>query len=380
MNWRVMIYVQHLLGIGHLMRTARIASGLAAGPFDVTVVSGGVPVPGIDFGAARLVQLSPLRASAEAFSSLLDTDGAPLSAAGAAQRTALLLAAFDAARPQALLIEMFPFGRRQMRFELLPLLAHARAQVPRPLVLSSIRDILQAVRKPERALETAALIASDFDHVLVHGDGVATPLTDSFPLAAGFADKLVYTGLVGPPATPDAAIDAHDVIVSAGGGAVGENLLHCALAARHLTALRDLRWLAITGPNMPAAAVAQLQERAGERVELAPFVTQLPQRLAGACLSISQAGYNTVAEIMAAGTRSVLVPFAAQGETEQTVRAQALAGQGRAIMLAEAELSSQRLAQAIAAVLALPAPVAATGQDGAANTRHFLQRVLAMRG
>jgi predicted glycosyltransferase len=39
-------------------------------------------------------------------------------------------------------IELFPFGRRQMRFELLPLLEAARARSPRPWIISSVRDVL----------------------------------------------------------------------------------------------------------------------------------------------------------------------------------------------------------------------------------------------
>ena len=376
MTWRVFIYVQHLLGIGHLVRTSRIASALADGPFEVTVASGGVPVPQLDFGKARVVQLPPVRADASGFSALLDAQGAPFLQEAQARRAALLRTAFDDARPHALLLEAFPFARRQMRFELLPLLDHARAQTPRPLILSSIRDILQESRTPGRAEESAALVTEAFDHVLVHGDGAATPLAASFPLAAGFAEKIVYTGLVGPPLVGE-AISTHDVIVSAGGGAVGEHLIGCALHARPLSPLRDLRWLLVTGPNMPAAISAEFAQQAGGRVSIERFVTQLPQRLKGAALSISQSGYNTVAEILGAGCRSVLVPFAEHGETEQTVRAQGLTRRGLAVSVVEDGLTPERLATAISAALALPPPAAHGPQDGAAATRGFLERTLA---
>ena len=372
---RVFIYVQHLLGIGHFMRMSRIACALAEGPFEVTVASGGMPVPQISLGKAHLVQLPPARADASGFSTLLDPDGQPFTRKAEARRAALLIGAFAAARPDALLIEAFPFARRQMRFELLPLLEHARAQSPRPVILSSIRDILQESRKPGRAGEALALVEAYFDYVLVHGDGAATPLAASFPLASNFVDKIVYTGLVGPPPI-GAPIHDHDVIVSAGGGAVGENLIRSALLARPLTALRDARWLVITGPNMPDAAAAEFTALAGGRVTLERFVSHLPQRLAGAALSISQAGYNTVAEVLAAGCRSVLVPFAAQGETEQTARAQGLARRGLAVSVEEAGLTPRRLAAAIAQALAAPAPAAPGPQDGAAMTRALLERRL----
>ena len=42
---RVMLYVQNLLGIGHLRRAAAVARGLTARGLAVDFVSGGMPVP-----------------------------------------------------------------------------------------------------------------------------------------------------------------------------------------------------------------------------------------------------------------------------------------------------------------------------------------------
>ena len=134
MTRRVMFYVQHLLGIGHVVRATRIARALAAGPFEVDLVMGGAPVAGLDAGRARLVQLPPVRAGAQGFSELVDAEGAPLTDAAKDARRDALLAHFDAFAPDILLIEAFPFGRRQMRFELLPLLERAdgRARACQP--------------------------------------------------------------------------------------------------------------------------------------------------------------------------------------------------------------------------------------------------------
>ena len=52
MGCRVFLYVQHLLGIGHLQRAARLAKAMAAGGIDVDVVSGGMAVPFLDTGGA----------------------------------------------------------------------------------------------------------------------------------------------------------------------------------------------------------------------------------------------------------------------------------------------------------------------------------------
>jgi len=49
-----------------------------------------------------------------------------------------------------------------------------------------------------------------------------------------------------------------------------------------------------------------------------------------------------VAEVLQARVRAVLVPFAAGGESEQTLRAQLLAERGICAMVEEAKLSPQR--------------------------------------
>ncbi|MDJ0980401.1 MAG: glycosyl transferase, partial [Kiloniellales bacterium] len=122
---RVLFYVQHLLGIGHLKRAALICRALTKAGLETTLVSGGLPVPGLDIGGARLRQLPPLRSADMSFSALLDEAGRPIDEAWQEQRRDLLLATFRELRPEALVVEMYPFGRRQMRFELIPLLETA---------------------------------------------------------------------------------------------------------------------------------------------------------------------------------------------------------------------------------------------------------------
>ncbi|MGH9915033.1 MAG: glycosyl transferase, partial [Pyrinomonadaceae bacterium] len=166
---RVFFYVQHLLGIGHLARASRIASALAKDGFEVTVVTGGLPVPGFPVPDIKSVALPAVVASNAGFSGLADEHGKPVGEDFLHQRRDLLLQAFHTARPDIVIVEAFPFGRRQMRFELLPLLDAIATASPRPKLLTSVRDILQARTKPGRDEETVGLIKTHFDHVLVHG-------------------------------------------------------------------------------------------------------------------------------------------------------------------------------------------------------------------
>src|SRR6185369_13714622 len=75
----------------------------------------------------------------------------------------------------------------------------------------------------------------------------------------------------------------------------------------------------------------------------------------------------TTLDLLAAGARAIVVPFAAGRETEQAMRAALLAGRGAFHLLPEAELSGRSLAAAIAVALAAPSPVMPVlRRDGAA--------------
>ncbi len=357
MTTRALIYVQHLLGIGHLARIQRIAGCLVKAGVHTDVVMGGLETGIAAPEGVELVQLMPVKVAADNMTTLLHADGRLFTDEDRLARRDHLLATLQAVQPDILIIEAFPFGRRQMRFELLPLLEEAKAQKV-PVIACSIRDILQESRKPGRPEETVDLLRRYFDLVLVHGDGEATPLAMTFPLADQIEGMTRYTGLVAPD-RPRMISRAHAVVVSAGGGSVGAQLLETAVAAVPLSAFRDEPWLVLSGPNLPDVDFIRLKAKAeatSGNITLLRSVADLPSHLAGAKVSISQAGYNTVADILVAGCPAVLTPFAAGGETEQSLRAGSLATSGRAVVLREEDLNPARMAAAIDRAILLPAP------------------------
>jgi predicted glycosyltransferase len=347
----VLFYVQHLLGIGHLRRALRIVDALAQEGIGVTLVSGGEPLPILaSAGAEGVLQLSPIRTRDARFKHLIDADGRPVNAKLWDIRRTALLTAFAAARPDAVLIEAFPFGRRAFRFELDPLIEAARSRRPRCLVLCSLRDIVVAPQEVTRCREIVRRVRADFDFVLVHGDPVYIPLEASFPLASLIADRLVYTGYIGGAAEAnpvDEAAGTDEVLVSAGGGAVGGRLLETALETRRQGFLASLKWRLLAGPNLPDAEFGALAAGLPEGVILERFRGDFPQMLRRCRVSVSQAGYNTVLDILEARAAAVVVPFAAQRETEQSLRAERLAARGAIGLVRESELSPERLADAI---------------------------------
>ncbi|HET6521059.1 MAG TPA: hypothetical protein VFG47_14740, partial [Geminicoccaceae bacterium] len=193
---RVLFWVQHLLGTGHLKRALTVSAAMAERGLAVTLASGGPPGPWPPPAGVELAQLPPVRAADVDFSGLVEPDGRPVDDAWRVRRCDALLALFDRVRPDVLITEMFPFGRRMFRFELLPLLERAAGARPQPRVLCSVRDVLVTKADPARYAPMRDLALARYDAVLVHTDPAIVPFSLSFPLAADLNDRLVSTGFV----------------------------------------------------------------------------------------------------------------------------------------------------------------------------------------
>jgi UDP-N-acetylglucosamine--N-acetylmuramyl-(pentapeptide) pyrophosphoryl-undecaprenol N-acetylglucosamine transferase len=96
-----------------------------------------------------------------------------------------------------------------------------------------------------------------------------------------------------------------------------------------------------------AAHAADLESRyarLGVVAEVVPFIDDMARHYAQADLVICRAGATTIAELMAAGVASVLVPYPHAVDDHQTVNARYLAERGAALLLPQNEFTPQRLA------------------------------------
>jgi len=83
---------------------------------------------------------------------------------------------------------------------------------------------------------------------------------------------------------------------------------------------------------------------AGVRAEALAFIDDMARRYGDADVVICRAGALTVAELACAGVASILVPFPHAVDDHQTANAKFLSARGAAVLLPQAELSAQRLA------------------------------------
>ncbi|MEO8305140.1 MAG: glycosyltransferase [Betaproteobacteria bacterium] len=345
----VLFYVQHLLGIGHLMRARCVAEALAGDGFNVHLVCGGRPILGRPPSGVRTVQLPPIYADDPGMKVLRGVDGGPIDEAYRHRRRDLLIAEFESVAPEVVVFETFPFGRRAMHFELLPLLDRIDAARPRPIVVSSVRDILQRRQKAKREEEMLALAQRGFDAILVHGDARFAKFDETFPQAASLGLPWHHTGFVVAADAPPSPFSGvrREIVVSAGGGAVGMRLLAAALAARRQSAYRDNPWRLLVGANVSDHEMQGLVQNGGGDVIVERARADFSALLSAAFISVSQAGYNTVLDVVRSGAHPVLVPYAEHGETEQVARAGRLRELNLAVVVDEDDLSAAALARAI---------------------------------
>ena len=187
---RLFFYVQHLLGIGHLIagrpRSPRRWPRRLRGARSWWAA---ILPPDLDVGDGGIVQLPPVKAGPDGFAALVTPDGAAFDATDGRARRDLLLERFRRLRARhPARSRPFRSAGGQMRFELLPLLDAARGRPAPPLIVSSVRDILQ--RRPPAGARgrdggpgRAATSISSWSTAI----RALSPLEDSFPEAAAFA-------------------------------------------------------------------------------------------------------------------------------------------------------------------------------------------------
>jgi predicted glycosyltransferase len=287
----LLLYCQHSLGMGHLVRSLALAAGLTTS-FRVVFLNGGPlprdiePPPDV-----KLVSLPPLGLTPDG--RLVSRDRRRSVDRARALRRKLILESFHSLRPRIILLELFPFGRKKFAEELLPLLDAAKARPEPPIILCSLRDILVGRQaEQEKHDEWAATLANRyFDGVLVHSDPRFARLEESFHPRSPLEIPVHYTGFVLPDPKPSASVAPmrdQKIVVSAGGGLVGEPLLRAAIEARTLlpeveampmTVITALSYPTRSGGRCAAWLMATRDLRFGDTSPIcAPSCAQLPHQ------------------------------------------------------------------------------------------------------
>lgn len=380
---RLAVFTHDAYGLGHVRRSTRILRALAErSPDAEMLLITGSP-------ATHLLRDLPPNADTlkipTIITSGLEGTRPPTLGIGVAElaslRGELTRHALELFAPDVLLVDNFPLGTR---LELLPALRSLRTRPTRTVLgLRDVVDPPEKVRKDWARDGLHGVIERYYDRVLVYGMREVLDAAEAYGLSEVVAGRVAYCGYVTDTAPPKPngqsagrALGVEDgfLLATVGGGGDGRPLLEAFLGA--LSYVPDRPALVVTGEFMsPADRQAVLQAAAGhERVVVRDHVEALPSLMAEADLVVAMGGYNTSAEILAVGARSVIVPRTwssgehgerskARVDGEQLFRAEGLARMGAVTMVHPRELSPPTLAAAMNLVLAQPRPGRNGGLD-----------------
>ena len=120
----ILVVVTHLLGSGHLRRAINLSQEFVTAGHNVTLASGGLPVKTFDTADITTVQLPPLSSDGTNFTRLLNADGDVANEQYMQSRENKLIELVNSLRPEIVITELYPFGRRMLRGEFISCLLY----------------------------------------------------------------------------------------------------------------------------------------------------------------------------------------------------------------------------------------------------------------
>jgi predicted glycosyltransferase len=321
---RTLIYSHDTYGLGHLRRCTLLAGGIVGADADNEVV--------IVTGSPR-AQAFPLPDRVDTIklpAATKDDDGGYRARRLRCDlddlvrlRSELLLAAVNSFEPDVVLVDHAPIG---MAGELVPMLHRFARSRWAPRLVLGLRDIIDEAARVEHCWDADGSwdLLGAYDEILVYGDADITTTATELGLGRRVPAPVRHTGYIAPT-MPEAVGGDPFVMVTAGGGGDGHELLRRYLDAVECGALDGIQSVVVTGPLMSAGRRAELITRAESTpgVTVVAFADDMRSLISSATAVVSMAGYNTVVEELAAATPALLVPRSAP-RLEQDIRARRL--------------------------------------------------------
>ena len=361
---RLLIYSHDSFGLGHLRRCRTIAHHLVETyrHLSVLILSGSPIIGSFDFKArvdfVRVPGVIKLRNGDYTSLQLhIDIEQTLAMRSSIIQHTAEI---FD---PHLFLVDKEPLGLRgEVRDTLLMLKERGTRLV---LGLRDVMDEPVSLLDEWRRKGVFPALYELYDEIWVYGlPQIFNPLTE-LPGMLPLGHKVTFTGYLrrSSPTVPMDAIE-HElpsepyILVTAGGGGDGEELIDWVLRAYETDPRIPYPALVVFGPFMQLERRLEFLERAGrlERVYAMTFDARFERLFERALGVVAMGGYNTFCEILSFGKPALLVPRT-EPRQEQLLRAERAAELGLVHVLADDGVRSPALmAERLRALPAWPTP------------------------
>jgi predicted glycosyltransferase len=340
---RVLIYSHDSFGLGHLRRCRAIAHSLveADSSVSVLILSGSPIIGSFDFRSrvdfVRIPGVIKLR-NGEYVSLSLHIDIEET----LAMRSSIIHHTADIFDPDLLIVDKEPLGLRGEVRATLDLLRDRGT--PMILGLRDVMDDPSALETEWERKNAVPALSEYYNELWVYGlPQICDPLA-GIDLPASVRRRMVYTGYlrrqVGEAAAANidtrGLADGEFLLVTAGGGGDGDELIDWVLAAYEHDPGSLPPALIVFGPFMLPERQTAYDQRAAQlpKVRAITFDSRLEALMARAKGVVAMGGYNTFCEILSFDKPALILPRTVP-RLEQFIRAQRAAELGLVAMLSD---------------------------------------------
>jgi predicted glycosyltransferase len=221
-----------------------------------------------------------------------------------------------------------------------------------------LRDIMDEPSKLKSEWErkqVAPVLEELYQEIWVYGlRDMGSPI-EGQDLSPAIASKITYTGYLDREIpsdrnwVPQTSLDEPFILVTAGGGGDGVEMVDWVIRAYETDREQPLRAIIVTGPFMPPTEQQEFHERceALSNVEILTFDSHIELLMQKSEGIVAMGGYNTFCEILTLDKPALIIPRS-RPRQEQLLRAQRAVKLGLANMLDPADgLDPRRMADAL---------------------------------
>ena len=324
---RILMYSHDTFGLGHLRRSRAIAHALVERFKGVTVliISGSQIAGAFDFRAR--VDFVKIPSVIKLYNGDYTSIGDHIDLEDTLEmRRSVIESTAKAFDPHIFIVDKEPLG---LRGEVEPTLRMLKAKGV-TLVLG-LRDVMDSPELLEREWEKKHVLnnmAELYDHIWVYGPKSFYQPLQKLKLPDGLEEKVSYTGFLKRETPTDEHHVAHTlpdkyVLVTAGGGGDGEELMGKVLAAREHDKKLIFPLVMVLGPFMKGEIQEEIHQRAEklENITVIDFDNELETIVKKSSAVIGMCGYNTFCEVISFDRPALFMPRTHPRE-EQLIRAE----------------------------------------------------------
>ena len=348
---RVYFPVESLTGLGHFNRAGLLVRAMRAAGMEVTVASGTFVDEARFFPDAHRATLPAyVHRTKDGKHTVWDENGQKRTVDNfnmnkwRAERADAHRRIVREFKPNIIVVEFWPFSRRNLTNEVNAIRAQSLANGTRAMWVTSVRDVIKGDvrnlegKRAENQKNTDKSVLDKLrriDAIIVHGDERLIKLTNTFGGLKGVAGKTFYSGyVVAPIPQRDAEINDKDrsILFHVGSGSNGADLMISAAKAWQYASpeIKERTWHFVTGPRFPDQGWSELStilagygkpmqignetpyvaEAGRERPQFVVerYRSDLVPLMVNSALSVSYAGLQHDTEIMASGAKALLIP------------------------------------------------------------------------